>query len=80
MYLVLENLIPNLMGQLLNVEMALGLLAKVQGEHVLDMEGLAVGYEIFIYGISQLRNSHKRFDVKYSIFMIKTVIIIFIIL
>jgi len=34
------------MGQLLNVEMALGLLAKVQEEHVLDMEVLVVGYKI----------------------------------
>lgn len=36
------------MGQLLNVEMARGLLAKVQEEHVQDMEVLVVGYEIIL--------------------------------
>jgi hypothetical protein len=45
MYQALENLISNLMGQLLNVEMDLGLSAKVEEERVLDMEELVVGYK-----------------------------------
>ena len=45
MYQALENLISNQMGQLLNVEMDLGLSAKVEEERVLDMEELVVGYK-----------------------------------
>ena len=45
MYQALENLISNLMGQLLNVGMDLGLLAKVEEGRVLDMEELVVGYK-----------------------------------
>ena len=45
MYQALENLISNQRGQLLNVEMDLGLSAKVEEERVLDMEELVVGYK-----------------------------------
>ena len=45
MYQALENLISSLMGQLLNVEIDLGLSAKVEEERVLDMEELVVGYK-----------------------------------
>ena len=45
MYQALENLISNQKKQLLNVEMDLGLSAKVEEERVLDMGELVVGYK-----------------------------------